>query len=990
MMRMPEIRKSPQEGLDAALARYNREMAAWGARLMRQARSMNAATELRIQTAETTAGAQAHAYEALPVVPVVFAGPYTDEFVNTGGLASPKGYQYSGAALAADGRLTLSASATGSPAYVYAGSVRGPFLPHNSPWTVTIKVTGCGTLYNKAGLKIRQGAFADGWTGNAGIGPSCYNYLWYQSSGLYRLYYGDASANGYTDIASLPSRTTPLYLRIAQTFPGETRTLTYSYRLGDSGDFTAVKTTTPGASYWTDKLDLGPLAGSTNTTDISVEYDNIAVEYTPESAPGDFAFIPTAAFGEYSENHVYILRDDGNRYNIEPQEGMLVHAYGLLWQYDETDGWVKFDIAHNTLAGIKPDDHHNQVHVLATNSGLGDDHTMSGAAAGHVLRATSATTAQFAQLQHSDLGSVTADQHHAQLHGLASTADHYSSIPLDSIMTADSNGLPKNSGYTIGDIYNQVKILHSTDDWVSIINNSPSGTTFYFTPGTYTYSGTLTITDKNFTFWGAGADLSIIRITPPTTTSPCIEFSGSSAEYALTFIDIRIEVPRGDGVSITAHYHSLYMYRCKIKGTGADARYGIFASSTLAYYGSVIMLVNCVLSNYFTYSVSANQYASGTIYFQTCTINRPIYIYMLAVIEGCSFYCDGNVIRQGLGYSVITGNIFNTSGTATLIYVRDAVVFSGNLLRISNASNTAPLLSVQVSLYACWLNAWQFTNNVFISNGDCYAIDLRGGNHLVSGNLFILSGSARALYSESSYWTSGWYSYTNFVGNYIHSGSLAASGKRLVDIRRNSRSTISSNYIMVYGVDSAVTDFVGIHVENYENLDIIGNRLYVNDVDQNGKYGRMYRGIEITGTAEDRHLRIIDNHILRCPYGTDTGAAIYVSGAVNPEIRGNRIVSPMGYGIQIATGITDGVLKDNHITALGEGTMQDGVEIAQGEDWTMQGNTVRWSGTGYAMEITDASTASRVLVKDNRYVGSLLLPTDGVNNCIVYDNLEVT
>jgi hypothetical protein len=50
-----------------------------------------------------------------------------------------------------------------------------------------------------------------------------------------------------------------------------------------------------------------------------------------------------------------------------------------------------------------PNAHHNQSHVLATASGLGADHTVSGLTAGHVLRATGATTAAFGALQATDL-----------------------------------------------------------------------------------------------------------------------------------------------------------------------------------------------------------------------------------------------------------------------------------------------------------------------------------------------------------------------------------------------------------------------------------------------------------------------------------------------------------------------------------------------------------------------------------------------------------
>ena len=50
-------------------------------------------------------------------------------------------------------------------------------------------------------------------------------------------------------------------------------------------------------------------------------------------------------------------------------------------------------------------------HVIATNTALGAEHTISGAAAGYVLRASSATLAQMAQLAHSDLSGVGTNAH---------------------------------------------------------------------------------------------------------------------------------------------------------------------------------------------------------------------------------------------------------------------------------------------------------------------------------------------------------------------------------------------------------------------------------------------------------------------------------------------------------------------------------------------------------------------------------------------------
>jgi nucleoid-associated protein YgaU len=50
-----------------------------------------------------------------------------------------------------------------------------------------------------------------------------------------------------------------------------------------------------------------------------------------------------------------------------------------------------------------PDAHHAKQHVLANASGLGTDHTISGAVAGWVLRATASNAARMAQLMVTDL-----------------------------------------------------------------------------------------------------------------------------------------------------------------------------------------------------------------------------------------------------------------------------------------------------------------------------------------------------------------------------------------------------------------------------------------------------------------------------------------------------------------------------------------------------------------------------------------------------------
>ena len=86
---------------------------------------------------------------------------------------------------------------------------------------------------------------------------------------------------------------------------------------------------------------------------------------------------------------------------------------------------AKFEqLMHSQTGGITPDDHHSRDHVLATDSGLGTTHSISGATAGHVLRASAANAAAFAQLQHDDLGDVSANQHHNKLHAMLDTTHH--------------------------------------------------------------------------------------------------------------------------------------------------------------------------------------------------------------------------------------------------------------------------------------------------------------------------------------------------------------------------------------------------------------------------------------------------------------------------------------------------------------------------------------------------------------------------------------
>lgn len=81
--------------------------------------------------------------------------------------------------------------------------------------------------------------------------------------------------------------------------------------------------------------------------------------------------------------------------------------------------------------------HHARVHAITSTS----DHTASGLTTGHVLRATGATTFAWQQLGHGDLGGVTANQHHNQVHGIVSSDHTVTGSALDVIGLSGSNTL---------------------------------------------------------------------------------------------------------------------------------------------------------------------------------------------------------------------------------------------------------------------------------------------------------------------------------------------------------------------------------------------------------------------------------------------------------------------------------------------------------------------------------------------------------------------
>jgi len=106
-----------------------------------------------------------------------------------------------------------------------------------------------------------------------------------------------------------------------------------------------------------------------------------------------------------------------------------------LHLHDDRYSLTSHTHSHSSLTGVTADQHHAQVHGFT-----GGDHSgvsVTSPSAGQVLR-YSGTAWSNAQLSHADLGGITADQHHAQVHGLDS-ADHTGTLSWTKVSKTGSN-----------------------------------------------------------------------------------------------------------------------------------------------------------------------------------------------------------------------------------------------------------------------------------------------------------------------------------------------------------------------------------------------------------------------------------------------------------------------------------------------------------------------------------------------------------------------
>ena len=156
-----------------------------------------------------------------------------------------------------------------------------------------------------------------------------------------------------------------------------------------------------------------------NGTTVTKTVDGLAIDGGGGGGGGSsFSGIKDpAATGVAPDGSGWILTTDDNVVNVAAS-GANTLAFTV----------TQANISHGSIGGVSANQHHNQQHLFMNGSGLGPDHTVSGLTEGTFLRASSATTLAFGGIAHSELQAVTANQHHNQAHVLATNtalgADH--------------------------------------------------------------------------------------------------------------------------------------------------------------------------------------------------------------------------------------------------------------------------------------------------------------------------------------------------------------------------------------------------------------------------------------------------------------------------------------------------------------------------------------------------------------------------------------
>jgi hypothetical protein len=202
--------------------------------------------------------------------------------------------------------------------------------------------------------------------------------------------------------------------------------------------------------------------------------------------------------------------------------------------------WVADDIATDIATHTAlPNAHHNQSHVLATTSGLGGDHTVSGLTAGQYLRATGASTAAFQVIVDADLPSTVVRTSRQVIAGAGLTgggdlsADRTFNVGAGTLITVAADTV----GLAVGSAQYQVPVTGAnpyTPAWTDLSTFAGDG--LVFTGGVYTVELSAT----------SGLELT------GTTPSKTLQVADAIAGAGLTIASKVLAVGAGSLITVAA------------------------------------------------------------------------------------------------------------------------------------------------------------------------------------------------------------------------------------------------------------------------------------------------------------------------------------------------------------------------------------------------------------------------------------------------------
>lgn len=163
------------------------------------------------------------------------------------------------------------------------------------------------------------------------------------------------------------------------------------------------------------------------------------------------AFLALAAFPDaagttaFTENDLYKLVQEEDTGDVYQLVSITPSATWELWTPPMDNGIVKVD-----------------------NGGTGSNLSGTGGTDQVLQQSSVGANITVAQLNHSQLGGVTADQHHNRQHALDSTTDHTGITGTeDNLMSLDANGLPQDSGVTATEAAG-ITIDTNIDDYITL------------------------------------------------------------------------------------------------------------------------------------------------------------------------------------------------------------------------------------------------------------------------------------------------------------------------------------------------------------------------------------------------------------------------------------------------------------------------------------------------------------------------------------------